>query len=139
MHCCIATSANAEERRLLLITKPDYKPLPLDKNELRRLFLGIPVYRKGERLVPLVNKSGDLCYQVFLQSILGMSQKRYERVLVSGFYRQGVRSPSIYADQQNLLFDLKDKKLGISFLFDNGTGEEKQFNVVQEIWISDTP
>ncbi len=113
--------------------------MPLDKNELRRLFLGISVYRKGERLVPLVNKSGELCYQVFLQSILGMSQKRYERVLVSGFYRQGVRSPSIYVDQQNLLIDLQDKKFGISFLFDNGTGVEKQFNVVQEIWISDTP
>ncbi|VAX00949.1 hypothetical protein MNBD_GAMMA22-976 [hydrothermal vent metagenome] len=139
MHLSIATSAYAEERRLLLITKPDYKPSPLDKNELRRLFLGIPVYRKGERLIPLVNKSGDLCYQVFLQSILGMSQKRYERVLVSGFYRQGVRSPTVYTSQDNLLLDLKNKKLGISFLFDNDSGEEKNFNVVQEIWVSDTP
>ncbi len=133
------TSAFATERRLLLITNSNYKPLSLNKTELRRLFLGIPVYRKGNRLIPFVNKSEDLCYQVFLQSVIGMSEKRYERTLVSGFYRQGVLSPNIYQDQIKLLSDLKTEELGISFLFDTEGIEEKQFNVVQEIWISDTP
>ncbi len=133
------TSAFAAERRLLLITNAKYKPLSLTNTELRRLFLGIPVFRKGNRLIPFVNKSEDLCYQVFLQSIIGMSEKRYERTLVSGFYRQGVSSPNIYQDQTKLLSELKKEELGISFLFDTEGIEEKQFNVVQEIWISDKP
>ncbi len=123
--------------RLLLITKSDYKPLPFSKTELRRLFLGVPVYRNGKSLQPLINKSEDLCYQVFLQSTLGMSQKRYERSLVSDIYRQGISSPTIYHDLDELLEDLNKKNMAISFYYDHGVPVDKEFNIVQEIWISD--
>ena len=135
---CIS-SVFAEELRLLLITRAEYKPLPLDKNELRRLFLGMPVYRNGKKLIPLINKSEKLCYQVFLQSVVGLSQKRYERSLVSGLYRQGVIAPVVYEDKKDLLKDLSKKDGTISVMFDQGEGKEKEFNVVQEIWISDEP
>jgi len=133
------SSVFSEELRLLLITRAEYKPLPLDKNELRRLFLGMPVYRSGEKLIPLINKSEELCYQVFLQSVVGLSQKRYERSLVSGLYRQGVIAPVVYEDKKDLLKDLSKKDRTISVMFDQGEGKEKAFNVVQEIWISDEP
>lgn len=129
----------SEELRLLLITRAEYKPLPLDRNELRRLFLGMPVYRNGEKLIPLINKSEALCYQVFLQSVVGLSQKRYERSLISGLYRQGVVAPVFYEDKKDLLKDLNKKDRTISVMFDKGEGKEKVFNVVQEIWISDEP
>jgi len=128
--------AYAEDLRLLLITKQDYKPLSFDKNELRRLFLGVPVYRDGEALQPLINKSNDLCYQVFLQSTLGMSQKRYERSLVSGVYRQGAKSPGVYTNFKKLLDDLNKKENAISFYYDHGQPIDASFNIVQEIWIS---
>jgi hypothetical protein len=133
------SSVFSEELRLLLITRAEYKPLPLDRNELRRLFLGMPVYRNGEKLIPLINKSEELCYQVFLQSVVGLSQKRYERSLISGLYRQGVVAPVVYEDKKNLLKDLSKKDRTISVMFDQGEGKEKAFNVVQEIWISDEP
>jgi len=129
--------AYAEELRLLLITKENFKPLVFDKNELRRLFLGVPVYRNGKALQPLINKSEDLCYQVFLQSTLGMSQKRYERSLVSGVYRQGAKTPEIYTNFKKLLGDLNKKENAISFYYDHGQPIDKSLNIVQEIWISD--
>lgn len=129
----------ADERRLLLITKSNYTPKPLDKNELRRLFLGMDVSRNGELLRPLVNKSSEICYQVFLQSVLSMSQKRYEHTLHSNSYRQGIKSPVIYTDQKELLEDLIKQENTISFLFYYGGEKEKGINIVQEIWISNEP
>jgi len=126
----------AGDLRLLLITKVDYKPLVFDKNELRRLFLGIPVYRNGEALQPLINKSERRSYQVFLQTTLGMSQKRYERSLVSDVYRQGAKTPSIYTNFKKLLRDLNKEENAISFYYDHGEPIGNKFNVVQEIWIS---
>ncbi len=134
---CQTSSLIAGDLRLLLITKSGYKPLPFSKIELRRLFLGVPVYRDGKALQPLINKSEDLCYQVFLQSTLGMSEKRYERSLVSDIYRQGVKSPNIYHDFNKLLEDLNKKNMAISFYYDHGVSTDKKFNIVQEIWISD--
>ncbi|VAW60104.1 hypothetical protein MNBD_GAMMA08-1914 [hydrothermal vent metagenome] len=136
--------ADEEKMRLLLITKSEYKPLPLNRNELRRLFLGMPVYREGKKLSPLINKSEGFCYQVFLQSIIGMSEKRYERALLSGFYRQGIASPIIYEDMNALLSELKKQESSITFLFDHSDANsgnaditnDKNLNVVQEIWIS---
>jgi len=74
-----------------------------------------------------------------LQSVVGLSQKRYERSLVSGLYRQGVIAPVVYEDKKDLLKDLSKKDRTISVMFDQGEGKEKAFNVVQEIWISDEP
>ena len=129
--------AYAENLRLLLITKESYKPLAFDRNELRRLFLGVPVYRDGKVLQPLINKSEDICYQVFLQSTLGMSKKRYERSLISGVYRQGAKPPEIYKNFNKLLRDLNKKENAISFYYDHGQPMDESFNIVQEIWISD--
>lgn len=137
--------AGEEKMRLLLVTKAEYKPLPLNKNELRRLFLGMPVYRDGKKLSPLINKSEGFCYQVFLQSIVGMSEKRYERTLLSGFYRKGIATPMIYEDKNDLLSELKNQTTSITFLFDHGEensnnlsiDNDENLNVVQEIWISD--
>ena len=128
---------HADHARLLLVTGAENKMNPLDKNELRRLFLGMPVYRSGEMLKPLVNKTDERCYQIFLQSVIGMSQKRYERTLVLGVYRQGYRSPPVYTQLEELQAELKNNPDGVSFIYDQGQFKDVPFNVVQEIWISD--
>lgn len=127
-----------EHHRLLLVTSAENKISPLDRNELRRLFLGMPVYRSGKVLNPLLNKTDERCYQIFLQSVIGMSQKRYERTLVLGLYRQGYNSPPIYTQLNELQAELNKRPDGVSFVHDNGQLKETSFNIVQEIWISDT-
>jgi len=128
---------HADHARLLLVTGSKNHINPLDKNELRRLFLGMPVYRSGEMLKPLLNKTDERCYQIFLQSVIGMSQKRYERTLVLGIYRQGYRSPPVYTKLEELQAELNRNPDGVSFIYDQGQFKDVPFYVVQEIWISD--
>ncbi len=128
----------AQHRQLLIITNHKTNIAPLTKNEIKQLFLGVAVYRAGKALTPLINKKSDFCYQVFLQSALGMSHKRYERVLVSSLYRQGVTPPKIHTDINELLLEIKANPTAISFIFKDDIPEESKPNIVQEIWTSGT-
>lgn len=138
--CCIGAinTVQAGEDRLVLVAPEGQKVQPLNKTELRRLFLGLPVYRKGVLLQPLINKSEDFCYQVFLQSIVGMSQKRYERTLVSSLYRQGINSPPVYTDVDKILEEMTKSSSRVSFMFIHDGTEltGKSLEIVQEIWAS---
>ncbi len=134
-----ASSVNSEDLRLFLVTKNENTPPALSKNELRSLFLGIPVYRNNNKLEPLINKSDERCYQTFLQSVLGMSNKRYERVQASMLDQAEMTVPPVYTDLDKLMFDLKKKNSAISFVFLEKELADDSLNVVQEIWISGTP
>jgi len=131
-----AGDAYAEEKHMLLAKTGD-KIMPLNRGELRRLFLGMPVYRKGKQLKPLINKHDGRCYQIFLQSVLGMSQKTYERTVSSNGQRQGYHAPVIYSDLNKLVTEMNNNSQAISIIYEHSELRNMPFTIVQEIWTSD--
>ncbi|VAW51364.1 hypothetical protein MNBD_GAMMA06-948 [hydrothermal vent metagenome] len=131
-----ADSVKSEDLRLFVVTKTENTLPVLSKSELRSLFLGTPVYRNNKKLEPLINKSDERCYQTFLQSVLGMSNTRYERVQASMLDQKGAVVVPVYTDLDKLMFDLKRKNSAISFVFLEKELADNSLNVVQEIWIS---
>ncbi len=129
----------AEDLHLLLITDKSNKIQPLSKDEMRRLFLGMPVYRNGNKLKAAINRSDEMCYQVFLQYILGMSHKRYVHTMVSSLYRNGIKTPPKFTSAEKIIDYIHEEDYSVTYIFKHNLSNFNNINVVQEIWVSRTP
>ncbi len=132
-------SAQANDLHLLLITDKSNKIQPLSKDEMRRLFLGMPVYRNGNKLKAAINRSDEMCYQIFLQYILGMSHKRYVHTMVSSLYRNGIKTPPIFTSPEKIIEHIHTEPYSVTYIFKHNLSKFNNLNVVQEIWVSRTP
>ncbi|VAW69695.1 hypothetical protein MNBD_GAMMA10-2452 [hydrothermal vent metagenome] len=142
MACLFITdsiNARADDLHLLMVTDESNQILPLSKDELRRLFLGMPVYRNGNKLKAAINRSDEMCYQIFLQYILGMSHKRYVHTMVSSLYRNGIKTPPIFTRADDVIDYLHEEDYSVTYIFKHNLPQFNNLNVVQEIWVSKTP
>jgi len=111
-------------------------PLPdtFSVSELRRLFLGIPVYRGGEVLTPLINASDKAIYQAFLQKVMFMSEANYQRQLVLRVFRRGGKRPQVYRDSRKLVRAMAVEPLRVSFMTRGQVKQLQDVKVVQPLW-----
>ncbi|VAW66418.1 hypothetical protein MNBD_GAMMA11-3341 [hydrothermal vent metagenome] len=133
------SNTRAEDLHLLMVTDKSNDILPLSKDELRRLFLGMPVYRNGQKLKAVINRSDEMCYQIFLQYILGMSHKRYVHTMVSSLYRNGIKTPPTFTAAEEIIEYIHKEKYSVTYIFKHNLPKFNNLNVVQEIWVSRTP
>ncbi len=120
---------------VVLVASPGF-PLPdtLSVSELRRLFLGIPVYRGREVLTPLINASDKDLYQAFLQKVMFMSEANYQRQLVMRVFRRGGKRPEVFRDPRKLAQAMMVAPLNITFMTREQVKQLKNVKVVQPLW-----
>jgi len=111
-------AAPAEEpNSLILVTDKASGITSLTSSEIRRLFLGLPVRKNDRPLVPLINQSDPLLYQVFLQKVVFMSSQTYERHLLESVIQLGGQRPKIHNQQDALITDLHQHPGTVSFIW----------------------
>ena len=70
--------------RTLVLASSKTSTVPaLTIQDTRKLFLGLPLAKNGETIVPVLNTSDALLYEVFLQKVTYMSSSAYETQLIS--------------------------------------------------------
>jgi len=126
--CLLSATGPAQttERSLLLVSGDDYQLGSVTHAELRKIFLGVPVTRDKVRLRPLLNYSDPLATSIFLQQVVFMSEREYERQLVSRVFRLGDQRPREYDDIELLVEGLSKTPGSMTFMwsdqFENRTG-----------------
>lgn len=96
------TAPRAEQRALVLVARSDSPVVTLDSIELRKLYLGIPVWRNGRPLQPLLNRTSVRAEQVFLQTIVAMSAANYEHRVLQMAVKFGRPVPRSFRDLSQL-------------------------------------
>jgi len=124
----------AGKQQLFLVIGQETELAPLTTTELRRLFLGFTVDREGQPLRPLINRNDQLSYQVFLQTVVGMSARTYERQLLSQLYRRGIQPPPVYTSLRKLTDALKAQPGTVSFALGDELEEMAGVKSVQVLW-----
>ena len=86
--CLININSSATTQRSLLLVCDSNSTLSyLSPTEIRKLFLNVPVVKDGVQIKPLLNFSDPLISDVFLQNVIFMSKRSYERKLLSHIFR----------------------------------------------------
>ena len=99
--------AEPSQHTLILVSSQDSSIPALSPLDIRKLFLGVPIIRNGLILKPLRNATDPLLTEVFLQKVIFMSERSYDRELLSRVYRLGGKRPKIYSVNTELVNELR--------------------------------
>jgi len=133
----ISLPVSAHEDRhqtLVLVTASDSLVKKLRPGLFRKLFLAVPVASNNQALTPLINISDDLLYEVFLQKVVYMSKRHYERMLVSKTFRTGRPRPARFSDNIELVKALNSISGSVSVMWQKDAENEKFIRIVQTLW-----
>jgi len=114
---CVSSTAQTVQRSLLLVCSDNAKLESLSHADVRKLFLGVPLTVDQVRLKPILNASDPLATDVFLQKVIFMSRRQYERQLLSRVFRLGDQRPPEYEDIDLLAKALLDTPDSLSYMW----------------------
>jgi hypothetical protein len=129
-------NVSAEMRSLVLVAA-NQKFSPIASIEVRKLFMGIPVIVDNQPVIPLINITGKMIHEVFLQKIVFMSARKYKRQLISRVFRYGGSQPEFYSDVDELIKDLRDWPYNVSYMWARDAEKSPELFIVQELWKGD--
>jgi hypothetical protein len=135
----VSQVARADSRALVVVVAETSPVVRLSLPEVRRLYMGLPIVANGQRLVPLLNVSESLMYQVFLQDVIHMSAANYERRLLRQVLRFGGSRPVKYQRQERLLQSLHQTPGSVSFMWRAAAQSEAEIRIIGELWQQSSP
>ncbi len=132
--CNIVSTGAAAEKKMVLVMSADTGVLSLNQSEVRQLFFGGTIIKDGVRLEAIINDSDPLLYEVFLQKIVFMSARAYERKLISRVFRKGGRRVVLASSLASLANDLVANRRRISFMWEEDARALPGIAVIGELW-----
>lgn len=133
----VASSAVARELVLVSSVSSDYAPLT--RLEIRKVFLGYPVKKDNKEIYAIRNISDNKTYEIFLQKLIGLSAKNYERRLLLNTFHSG--SPRVTAEEslQKLVTILNNNKAIVTFMWLDEVESLSGIKVIQTLWEGNAP
>jgi len=134
LQCIFFGVSQAAPERLVLVTGAHSTIPSLTSVEVRKLFLGKPIIKDGVRIEALRNASDTLLQEVFLQKVIFMSERAYERQLLSNVFREGGHRPSAYKDLKSLAAELQTRPAALSYMWAGTAQATPGIKIVSELW-----
>ncbi len=131
-------TAHAAEQRMVLVSAGQTEVAPLTRQELRRLFLGVPIVRDGHALQPLRNGTDPLLYEIFLQKVVFLSARNYEHQMLSQVFRQGGQRAPLYTRMDELVDALKTRPGAVTYMWANTAETLPGIRIIGDIWQGST-
>jgi len=116
---CLALSpilASANDK-LAIVTNANSDITSINPKELRRLYLGLRVAKNSKQLSAIRNHSDEILHEAFLQKVMFMSSRTYERQLNLRTIRKGLKPPSIISTQKGVLSAITQASNGIAYMW----------------------
>lgn len=132
-----ATAADpprAAEQTMVLVVSRDSPVTHLDVIDVRKLFLGLTVINNGRTLRALENRSDGRLHEAFLQNVIGMPERVYERRLLSITLQQGARRPEVYTDATTLLGAVAADPGAVSVAWATDVAQNHRLRVLRVLW-----
>ncbi len=120
-------------KTLVIVSNTDVPIKKLSIGDIRKLYLGYPIKLDGQEIHPIINRSDPLLYVVFLQKIVFLSARSYQRRLKTEMFRSGKREIPEIDDKHELQKRIKEIKNTISFMWLE-TMQNKTLDNTRKIW-----
>jgi len=132
--CNMVVVAAASEKKMVLVVSAEAGHLKLNRSEIRQLFFAGVIIKDGVQFEAVINDSDPLLYEVFLQKIIFMSARAYERKLISRVFRKGGRRVVLASNLESLENDLVANPGWVSFMWEENARSLPGITVIGELW-----
>ena len=130
----VAAQPYAAELNLVLVAAKRSSISQMSPEEVRRLYLGIPVVSGGQPVKPLINATDSLLREIFMQQVLFMSTDAYQRQILSRTYRTGATPFPVYTDMPKLIEALRADTNAVTYMLRATAIASPGVKVVVELW-----
>ena len=128
-------SLNADDHRsLVIVTAADSEITSLTKKQIRSIFLGAPIKENGILLLAYRNRSDPSIEDIFLQEVIFMSRRSYERRILSNVFRYGGERIKEFTDLKSLVEELNETEGAISYIWEDELEKFSSIKSIGEIW-----
>ena len=130
----ITTELYAAELNLVLVEAKNSSISSLSPEEVRRLYLGVPVMSGGQTIKPIINDTDNLLREIFMQQVLFMSTDVYLRQTISRTYRTGEAPFPTYTDTPSLLKALETNPNAVTYMLEQTAVASPQVKIITKLW-----
>lgn len=125
----------AADHVAVLVVREDSPVASIDPLDIRKLYLGFSVRTVGS--VPLraaTNRSGKALFDIFLQDVMAMSEKSYDRRLLTLTLQSGRRRPDVFTNIDELVGALQNDPNLVTFMWLEDFEKVRSLKVLRVIW-----
>lgn len=134
--CLFAGSARAE-RSVVLVTHDGCAMETISMLDIRKAYFGIVVSHRGHVVRAFRLNSDAELSRVFFQTVVAMSEKSYERRLLSMLLKYGTPRPPEFEDVGALAAALRRSDCGIAYMWLADVAAERGLRSIRLLWQSD--
>ena len=103
--------------------------------ELRKLYLGFIVTTvDGLQIRPLNNAGDAQIHRIFLQDVMGMSARSYDRRLLTLTLQSGRPRPSVHENVDEIINLVSNDDLAISFVWKKDIDSRSDIKILRVLW-----
>ena len=129
-----AAQSCAAELNLVLVAAKRSGIAQISAEDVRRLYLGIPLISGGQPVKPLINATDSLVREIFMQQILFMSADAYRRQTLSRTYRTGASPPPAYTDMPGLIGALRANPNAVTYMLYATAIATPELKIIGNLW-----
>lgn len=123
------------DHSMILIANVDSPIEAISPLDLRKLYLGFVVMTSnGAPVRPLSNASDTQLKEIFLQDVMGMSSRSYDRRLLTLTLQTGRRRPEVIEDLSILLQRIDSDLQSITFVWEEDIESLDSVKVIRVLW-----
>jgi len=130
----LTTHAFAEDDAVVLVTGHDSPIESISSLDVRKAYLGIAVTVGDNNIRALRRSDDEQLNQVFLQSVIAMSHRSYERRLLSLTLKFGTPRPVEVRDREELLKMLTENPSTIAYMWKSNAESDPRVKIIRALW-----
>jgi hypothetical protein len=130
---CVSLTSWADVA-VVLVTDKDSPIQRISSLDIRKAYLGIPVSVDGNTVRALRRRDDERLNQIFLQSVVAMSEKSYERRLLSLMLKFGTPRPDVVGDSDELLELLDRFPSSIVYMWKRDAEKDPRVRIIGVLW-----
>ena len=127
-------STSRADDAVVLVTGVESPVSDISSLDMRKAYLGISVAVEGNTLRPFRRRQDERLNLIFLQSVIAMSQKSYERRLLSMMLRFGTPRPVEVDSHEELVERLVRNRYGIGYMWKADADADARVKVIRVLW-----
>ena len=127
-------AASMAEDTVVLVTHSDSSVEDISSLDIRKAYLGILVTVDGSTIRPIRRQEDERLNMIFLQSVVAMSQKSYERRLISMMLKFGTPRPIEVDSGEELLEQLVRNPGAIAYMWKSDADAEPRVSTIRVLW-----
>ena len=126
--------ASGAERVLVLVAAAESQITAPTNEQVRNAWMGLPVKINGQLLEPLRNLAEPMADEVFLQKVMFMARRRYERNVISQVFHFGGTLPRRVDERDQLTIMLRNNPGAVTYLWADEAKDMPGIKILAELW-----